>query len=229
VIVRAQGEGPDAQRALGDLIKRYEHTVVMMFRAHRPPRDTDPEDLKQAFFTGMIARQDVLKLDPHRGRFRSWLRVAVRNFMINYRKHHFTRFGQTDPTAFEVQHGCTPELMCMRQFAEDTLLHALQRHRAESRDPEQFDRLLRFLPGPELDASELAALAAAWNVPRNRLAVQVYELREKHKRILHGLVADTLDVDPSDPEGGAAIALEMRELYRLLCEVPRESVLPEDA
>lgn len=230
VIVRAQGEGQDARQALGELIKRYENTVVAMFRAQRAPRGSE-EDLKQEFFKRMIERGDVRSLDPSRGRFRGWLRVAVKHFLINHRKLNDTRLNSkttTDP--FEAADEKTAELLFMRNFAEETLLLALQRHRAECRDPARFDRLVRFLPGPQMDGSELAALAATLGIPRNRLAVQVYEMREKHKRILRSLIADTLDIDPNDPDGGAAaIALELSELYRLLHDEAPAPSRPENA
>jgi hypothetical protein len=232
VIVRAQGAGREAQRALDQLIRRYDKTVTAIIRALRPPWDLSAEELKQEFFKQMIDRRDIEKLDPSRGKFRNWLRAALRNFMNNvWEAWRAEKRGNavTAPLLFQAVHGCTPEHVFMRQFAEDTLLHALERHRAEAADEAKFDRLVRFLPGPQLELAELDPIAAAHGIPRGRLAVQICLAREKHKRVLRSVVADTLDVDLDDPEGARAVEVEMGLLYRALVEVPRVHVVLEDA
>jgi hypothetical protein len=232
VIVRAQGTGPEARHALGELIQRYERSVVAIVRAFGYPRNSSPEDLKQEFFLAVIRRDDIAKLDRTRGRFRDWLRVAVENFLRNaWATWHAEIHGNhlTDLRAVQALHSVTPEHLFMRQFAEDTLLHALQRHRELTPDKTQFDRWLRLLPGPQLDIPELASLAAEWGMPRNRAAVRIHRMRERHRRILREVVADTLDVDASDPEGAKQVALEMGLLYRALCDTPPTQVMLEHA
>lgn len=231
MIVRAQGSGPEAHKALGELLHRYERTVLAMLRCCRRPWNLTAEDLKQDFFLGIVRRNDVRKLDRGRGRFRDFLRVAVGNFMKNVWKAWLAeRRGNrlTTTQAFQMLHGITPEVELMREFAEDTLLHALARHREQSTDKPCFDRLMQFLPGPQLDQTELAPIAAALGMQRNCLAVKIYQMREKHKRVLREVVAETLDVDPTDPDGARAIALEMALLYRALCDAPPGHAVPEE-
>jgi RNA polymerase sigma-70 factor (ECF subfamily) len=232
VIVRAQGSGPAAERALGELIRRYDRTVLAIVRGFGHPRDVSPEDLKQEFFEGMLRRDDIRKLDRERGKFRNWLHVAVKNFLKNeWEKWHAERRGNrvTTPACFEVQHDATPEHSFMRQFAEDTLLCAVNRHREETHDKARFALMVRFLPGPELDLGELAPVAAALRMPPGRLAVKIHLMREKHKRILWEVVADTLDLDPGDSQSAEAVRLEMGCLYRFLCDAPATHVVLEDA
>lgn len=236
VVVQAQGSGETARAALGELIRRYERTVLMLVRMKRSRWDMPAEDCAQQFFEGVIRRGDIAKLDRSRGaHFRAWLNVAVSNFMSNQRASSTTQRGGnlvTDALPFQAAHSVTPEQICMRQYAEETVLEALRRHRAAAKDKQRFDLWARVLPGPQLDITEIAELAAAFGISENHVSVEMYRLRQKHRRILSEVVADTVYIDPDDPnEGGAAaaIAQETALLYRLLREVPRVHVVMENA
>lgn len=223
VITRAQGSGPEARKALGELIARYERSVLALLRTLGHPPDVTAEELKQEFFLAMLRNRDVLKLDRARGRFRGWLRVSVTNFVKNaWRAWWAQRPGRSKTVlgAYDVAHEKTPEHEFQRQFAEDTLQHALKLHRERTHDPERFDRLARFLPGPSLDLGPLAPVAHELGISSNNLAVQVCNLRERYKQTLREVVADTLDVDRSDPAAAREIDIELRLLYRALCDGP---------
>lgn len=233
VVLRAQGGGPRARAALGELIGRYERTVTAMVRAFWHPWNITPEELKQEFFRSVIERGDIEKLDRTRGEsFRGWLSVAVKHFLLNEKQKWLAqKRGNrvTAPLPFQVLHGVTPELLFDRQFAEDTVLHALARHREETKDKARFDLWARVLPGPQLDIPDLAELAAAFRKTPNGLAVEICRLRKRHKRILREIVADTLDLDANDPAADRTLELELSLLYRALCAVPRMHVVLEDA
>jgi len=227
VIVRAQGSGPEARAALDTLIRRYEKTVELIIRSYWTPWNLSTEELKQEFFLRFLRSEDVLKLDKERGRFRNWLHVAVKRFMWNTRASWFAeRHGNTvtSPADFHVAQSETPERILMRQFAEETLVRAIERHRAAAPNKEKFDRLLRFLPGPAVDLDALAPIAEQLGTTSNALAVRINELRARHKRILREHVADTLDVDPNDPDGARCIDIEMKELLALLREPIAQTV-----
>jgi hypothetical protein len=232
VIVRAQGCGAEARQALDQLIRRYERTVMTIIGTVGHPWNRSAEDLKQEFFTRVIERSDIRKLDKERGKFRNWLHVAVRYFVYNEWnkwKAQYTGNRVTAPMAFDAVHYATPESLAMRQFAEETLLHALARHRDRATNPHRFDQLVRFLPGPRLDFEALAPVADGLGISANALAVHLADLKAKHRRILREVVAETLDIDPATAEGERALDLEMRELYALLRDVPRVDVIVEDA
>src|SRR5262245_51982913 len=83
LIVRAQGAGTEARAALGELIRSYEGFIVWLIRHYGHPPDVSVDDLKQEFLAGLLRRDDIAKLDRHRGSFRGWLTTCVRTFLAN--------------------------------------------------------------------------------------------------------------------------------------------------
>lgn len=228
LIHRAQGSGAEARAALGELIGRYERTVLALIRALGYPPSSSPEDLKQEFFTQLLSRNDFHKLDSQRGHFRGWLRRSVKNFLSNvWQESRRLKRGNslTGPLQGEYAHDVTPETLYLRAFAEDTLLHVLQRHRAEARDKQRFDVLSRFLPGPQLSVEQLASVASELGSNRVAVATALFHLKSRYKELLCEAIADTLlfraaeGEHPPDPrEVQAEIDREVRLLYRCLAE-----------
>lgn len=234
VIVRAQGDGSHARAALGELIRRYERTILRLVHdfGWRPSSPT-PEDLKQGFITGVIERRDLHKLSRRRGEsFSAWLRISVRHFLLNAKAmHHAQKRDEsiTDRGQFQVLHGITPEHVFERQFAEDTLQCALRRHRAITKDKARFDLWARVLPGTQLDVQDLGELAALFGKTPNAVSAEICRLKKRHRQILREVVADTLDVNAQQREGAATIDRELARMYRALCKVPPLQVVWEDA
>jgi DNA-directed RNA polymerase specialized sigma24 family protein len=233
LIIRAQGSGPEARKALGELIVRYERTVDLVVRRFLNKQwHLNPEDLKQEFFAGVIERGDLRMLDSSLGSFRGWLHKAVGNFMLNtlnYWKREKRDHRLTQSCEFQVLHESTAEREFMRIFAETTVIQARERLREQTRNKARFDQLARFLPGPQLDIAELGPLAAELGTSPGALAVANLKLRQDFMRVLREMVADTLDVDPSDPGFKDALKVELGLLYRVLRELPAHRVVLEDA
>ena len=230
VIVRAQGAEPGIRAAaLGELIRRYERTVEGIIRRRWYPPSTTPEDLKQEFFLKVLCRNDFDRLDRSRGHFRSWLYRAVEYFMTNTRQAWFAEMrGNRVTAAFtaDVAHGWTPDREVTRDFAGDTLAYVLERHEKEARHKREFGVLKRFLPGPQMEAGDLQSSAAELGITVPHLRVKIHRLQRTHRRYLREAVADTLDLDLSDPESARQVDLEMRLLYQALCEAPCSNLEP---
>lgn len=222
LIARAQQDGPEAQKALGELLRRYENLLITMIRLRRHPPGMTPEDVKQDFVVGILRRDDIKTLVRGKGRFRDWLSVAVRNHLSNtWDAWRAARVGHTvtdHPESFDVAHGDTPERACLAMEALDTVAHVLERQRAAARDRHRFDALSRFLPGPSFDVEDRDRAAAALGMSRNALTVAVWRLQQEFARFLFDAVADTLNVDAASPEARQDVEREMRLLYRALCE-----------
>lgn len=82
LIRRAQG--PDGGEARATLYRHYWSPVAGLFALLGVRRDA-LADITQDFFVMLVERNDVLTLDPARGRFRSWLRVSARNYLLRVR------------------------------------------------------------------------------------------------------------------------------------------------
>lgn len=83
VVLRA-GElgGTDSARALEALCTTYWMPLSAYVR-RQGFGPTDAEDLTQAFFERVLERNDVGKADRMKGRFRSFLLTALRNFIAD--------------------------------------------------------------------------------------------------------------------------------------------------
>jgi hypothetical protein len=227
LIVRARGAGEPARLAMGELVQRYERTIACHIRRFRCPPGTTPEDEKQAFLAAVLRRNDLARLDPTKGRFRDWLAQAVRYHMLNvvkrWQAESYGNLVTDHPGDFDVPLPPTQEDDCLTAEALDVCDHALQRHRVEKRNKSRFDALARFLPGRNLNPVELAPLSSALGMSKNALSVEIYRMQATHRRIVCELVADSLDLDPSEGRDLAtlpAVRLELEALLSALIRVP---------
>jgi len=220
LIRRAQGHGPDARTALGELLKRYERTITAMFRSYRRPPGYAPEETTQEFLTRTLARGDILKLDESKGGFRAWLGVAVRHHVMNSWAAFFAAKNPEPHTVGSVDYDVvgreTPERVLLRKFAVDTLRAAEARLRSSHKDRARFDALRPFLPGPDMNLEARKVAAARLGTTPPGLGKELYELRKAFAECLRLTVASTLDLDPDDPASSVPIERELRELHASL-------------
>lgn len=228
LIRRAQGQGPEARVAFGQLIERYERSIVQMIRSRRHPPNQTPEEIKQEFLLRVLARADVAALDEGKGSFRGWLSTAVKRHLLNaWDAWHAEKNPdpRTDhPEAFDVSHRECPEQLYFRQFAVDTVQHVVDALRDGAVDKERFDALKRFLPGPQLALDDVAPIASELGITPTTLRKAVFDLRKRFKDRLQQAIAETLELDPRDPSGKAEVERETQLLYRSLCERPSVDV-----
>jgi len=230
LIRRAQGDGPEARQALGELIACYERSVVHLVRRFGCPPGHTPEDLKQEFFAEVVRLDSIASLEELKGKFRSWLFTAVKNFMSKVRARWRAEVrgdSVTAPLPFELAHDVLPDRLYVRTIAQGALREAMERHRAEHADPAYFERMLRFLPSQRMDFEGQAAFAAELGIPLGRLENRIFKLRQRHIEIVREVVADALDVDPKDPSVQHLIDEELRELAAALFDAGSAEAKPE--
>ncbi|OFW11522.1 MAG: hypothetical protein A3H96_00990 [Acidobacteria bacterium RIFCSPLOWO2_02_FULL_67_36] len=213
-----------AREALSTLCEIYWTPVYAFIRRSGRPVE-DARDLTQAFFTAVIDKGHFAKARQERGRFRSFLLSAVRNFLSNEydlsrtqmrgggRVHLTLDFDDGEQRyARQPADTLTPEEVFARQWAADALDAALDRldarHRAGwMKDSRFYDPLRRFVLD-EPDES-YATLAARLSSSEGSLRVMLHRMRQQFQVALREVVADTVQDDD-------AVDAELREMLAIV-------------
>src|SRR5882724_1442945 len=81
-VLSARGESPEARVALGELCEAYWMPVFRFIRRTNYSEDA-ARDLTQEFFAQLLAHHGLDRVDPGKGRFRSYLLGAVKHFLAD--------------------------------------------------------------------------------------------------------------------------------------------------
>ena len=214
VVLRAGEPGDDGSRkALAELCDAYWFPVYGFVRS-QGHREQDARDLTQAYFAELLEKSFLRDLDPDAGRFRSFLRVSVRNFMSHQRerKQALKRGGASHTVSLDSEQAenlisseqagnRTPEQAFEVRWARTLVQRSMVRLEEEFRDAGQADRfgvLRGFLvsDGPVEPYSEIAACL---QVTENGVKTMVRRLRKRFGIVIRAEVAQTIrdheDVD----------------------------------
>jgi RNA polymerase sigma-70 factor (ECF subfamily) len=210
---------PDARAALGALCETYWPPLyAYLRRADCTPHEAD--DIVQGFFARLLEKGDLAQVAPERGRFRSFLLVAVKHFLANERKSARaikrgggrkvvsldvdmaeSRYGAGSPmSALASSSSPTPEAVFERQWA----MTLIDRVRGQLRDEftaagkeERFERMQPFLTGEGAGSHREAATALG--LSENAFKVAIHRMRQRFGALLRAEIAQTVagenDVD----------------------------------
>jgi len=219
-VVLAASDGEAAgQQALEQLCQTYWYPLYAFVRR----RGYDPheaQDLTQEFLLRLIEKKSLQSVAPERGRFRSFLLAALKNFLINEwsRTQRQKRGGgrqlisldeQTAEARYRIEpvESATPETLFERAWAETLLDHVLAlvaREYRESGKTELFDELKPFLCG-EKGSATYAQIAARHAISEGAVKMAVLRLRQRYAALLRAEIGQTL-------ESPAEIEEEIRHL-----------------
>jgi RNA polymerase sigma-70 factor (ECF subfamily) len=125
------------------ILRRYWPPVFHYLKAVYRSSHEDAEDMAQGFFAMMIGRMDFATLSPERGRFRTFLKVALRRYVAgegrkaSARLHRAAVPIEEHPHAAEVSPGTPPpedpEAAFEREWAACVLRDVHERLREELR------------------------------------------------------------------------------------------------
>lgn len=197
-------DSPGFANAIAALCQQYWYPVYAYVR-RRSVDAHQAEDLTQAFFAKVLARQLFRAADPDKGRFRSFLLTSVRNFLAS--EHAFQRTQRRggnervlsiDAAAAEQLYhrnrsmgGC-PEEDFDRAWALTLLERAIDRLRDEYRDKQQSLRFELFVPSLESVPLDYDEIAAALAIDRAAARKAASRFRQRYGELLRDEISATL-------------------------------------
>jgi RNA polymerase sigma-70 factor (ECF subfamily) len=212
-----------AQAALAQLCRTYWYPLYGYVR-RRSGSVEDAEDLTQEFFARMIERQTFAAADPERGKFRSYILTALKNFLATewHKAQAQKRGGGREILSLDLAAAArrfdqepadtaSPDRLFDRQWALALLNEVLARLEAEYRDDgkgELFAALKETLIGARA-AQPYAALGVRLGLNENAVKVAVHRLRRRYRALLEAEIAETV----ASPVEAAE---EMQHLLRVL-------------
>jgi RNA polymerase sigma-70 factor (ECF subfamily) len=219
LVRRAGLNSAQSEDALEKLCRNYWYPIYAFIRRNgRGPHDA--QDLTQEFFARFLEAKSIARADPSRGKFRTFLLGALKNFLTDaHRKASaWKRGGGYQILSFEeteaeeryrlepVDHR-TPDQFYEQRWLIELLETAMARLRDEFRaagKERQFQVLKVFL-SQEGDNDAYQAAGAELNTSGKTIAVAVHRIRRRFREVVRSAIADTV----SSPE-------EVEEEYRSL-------------
>jgi len=209
-VLEARGDSSDAKAALSDLCAAY-YAPVFAFVRRNSPDENAARDLTQEFFARLLAAR-ALKADPQRGRFRSYLLAAVKNFLADMRDHDHAakRGGGTAPLPLDAGTDTSPGLEVAdanasspdrefdRKWALTVLGRALAALAAEHVDDgecKQFEALKPWLTGDNENLSQADA-ARELDCSETTVKVAIHRLRKRFRELVKTEIRQTMN-DPT--------------------------------
>jgi len=174
------------------LATRYWKPVYHFLRMSYSKGNEDAKDLTQAFFVWLLERDLLLKFDPARSSFRTFLKGVLRNFAGNEHQalHRLKRGGgaghvSIDVAAAALERGddeTDPEKMFDRLWMKEVLRRAVDRVRARCQASHRIVPFLVFQQY-DLDLSDAppsyAEVAGRLGIKESDVRNHLHEIREK--------------------------------------------------
>jgi DNA-directed RNA polymerase specialized sigma24 family protein len=208
--------------ALQGLCQTYWYPLYAFVRrsGHSPE---DAEDLTQAFFARLLDRNFLASADREKGRFRSFMLIALKRFMANEweRQHAAKRGGFAtmvciDRDIAETRYGGdpghheTPDVLLEKQWAMTLIgqvMGRLQGEYEESGRGELFGFLRANITRDD-EAMGYADIAAKLGSSEAAVKMAAMRLRERYRTLLREEIARTVD-SPDEIDD------EIRHLFRV--------------
>lgn len=211
ILAAGEADSPQAAEALSRLCANYWYPVYAYVR--RDGHDAHgAQDLTQQFFARLVERSFVAGAMRERGRFRSFLLIALKRFLINewQRSQAQKRGGgqelisldggsAEERYSLEPADRMTPDRIYERRWALavlDTVMEKLRIEQAGEGNAELFDTLKAFLYGDRATASH-ADIGARFGLTESAVKSRTHRLRQRYRELLHQEVAQTV-ANPMD-------------------------------
>jgi RNA polymerase sigma factor (sigma-70 family) len=213
----------DYELALETLCQTYWFPLYAYLRRHGYDSDM-AEEHTQAFFAGLLAKHGLCLADPKRGKFRSFLLVALKHFLANERARATAqkRGGgrkilslnledAENRYALEPSVELSPEKVFERSWALTVLERTMARLKSEAdnaKKQKQFDCLKVYLTA-EKDSVPYEKVATELQITEGAVRVAVHRLRRRYRDLLRDEIAQTVTNENQIDE-------EIRDLFAAL-------------
>jgi RNA polymerase sigma-70 factor (ECF subfamily) len=214
---------PQASEALEKLCRAYWYPLYAFVRRQGQDEAT-AKDLTQGFFAKLLEKNYLSHVHPEKGKFRTFLLVAIRHFISDeWDKARALKRGgdktviSLDETVGEERYRhepvevMDPEKLFERRWALTLLEQARERLEEEYRAAGKarlYEQLRRFEAGGE-DAPAYADVAPALGLSEAGLRTAVHRMRQRYRELVREEVAQTV----SSP---AEVDEEIRYLIRVI-------------
>ena len=222
VLAARQRFSPESAAALEAICKTYWYPLyAYVRRTGRSPHDA--QDLTQEFFSRLLEKRWLDAADPHKGKLRTFLIVALKNFLhkewrqSSAQKRGGARIPIQIDTAFAETHLAADSTACSgdeafdRQWALTLLELTMTRLREEfvaTGKAADFDTLKTCLLA-DRGAIDYAAVAKRLDCSEGAARVAVHRLRKRFREIYREEISQTL-------ADGADLDEELRYLADIL-------------
>ncbi len=206
-VVAAGRDSASGFSALEELCRSYWYPLYAYVRrqGHNP---TDAQDLTQAFFARFLANHGFSRVQPGRGRFRSFLLASLQNFLINeWDRARTQKRGEgeiplpLDDSTMEPRYSedLDPSLSAERLYERVWGLTVIAEARAQVQadfeaagNPQRFDLLEPLMPGEESPLG-IEEVAARLGLSTGSVRSEVHRLKKRLRKALRAEVAKTVE------------------------------------
>lgn len=204
VLTARNGDSPGASEALNTLCGAYWSPLYSFIRrkGHSP---AEAQDLTQEFLARLVERNYLARLDPERGKFRSFLLAFLGHFLSEQREKARAqkRGGGQTPLSFDANEGeegylaevadeLTPEQIFERRWVQTLLQRAFDRLAAEYADkPALFEALKDYQPR-QPGALTFAQIGDVLGATESAVKSAMQRLRQRHREILREEISQTV-------------------------------------
>lgn len=198
----AHGKDAVSQQALSDLCAAY-YAPVVAFIGRCGFEESRARDLGHDFFARLLSSPQMLKPEPIRGRFRSYLLGAVKHFVSDALDHERAgiRGGGAKMETFSETCNARPDDMTLtpdREFDRQWALTVLGRVIATMAHEfstggkaEQFTLLKPWLTGDN-DSLSQAVIADRLGMNEGAVKVAIHRLRKRFRDLIRAEIAQTV-------------------------------------
>lgn len=208
LVSRSRGDDAQARVALSELCAAYYAPVVAFLRRDGRAEDV-ARDLAHDFFAKLLVGGAINGADPMRGKFRSYLLMALKRFAADQRtRDHAAKRGggqvhaviehEADATGAGLQIADAsvdaPDAAFDRQWALTVLARAMGRLESEMRvegKSDHFDALKPWLTA-EADATPQSEAAAKLGMSVEAVKVAIHRLRKRFREAVKEEIAQTV-------------------------------------